>query len=319
MSKNLKNLIIQISLCLSITNCKISPQNIENEKKNVEESDIPLRTGTVSKIETNEETLIKESKQLEKSIILEKPIHEKKSSETRNLSEKNKIKKTAQILKNNFIKEPNKFNKAKDHQKSKIQSIKINPKKEENNKGNNHQKNISAISTQDVKTTNSISQKKTPCIKQKDKKHKKKHINKKQLKKAKRKKPKKKLKKRKAKKKQRKPKRKKLSRKEEEKIKKIPIQIHHFATNKSKTWTPKMKKIADKYNLNLDGEWNKRAMHHQGRHPNKYHEFVLEGMKRAEKEAATNKQKFLELFNVYIIQPILENPLLLRKVGWKNK
>jgi len=26
-------------------------------------------------------------------------------------------------------------------------------------------------------------------------------------------------------------------------------------------------------------------MHHQGRHPNKYHEFVLEGMKRAEKEA----------------------------------
>lgn len=78
-----------------------------------------------------------------------------------------------------------------------------------------------------------------------------------------------------------------------------------------------MKRIADKYNLDLDGDWNKKAMHHQGRHPNKYHEFVLEGMKRAEKEAAANKQKFLELFNIYVIQPVLENPLLLRKAGWK--
>ncbi len=102
-----------------------------------------------------------------------------------------------------------------------------------------------------------------------------------------------------------------------QKIKKIPIQIHHFATNKSKTWTPKLEKIAKKYNLDLDGDWNKKAMHHQGRHPNKYHEFVLEGMKRAEKEASTNKQKFLELFNQYIIQPVLQNPLLLRKAGWK--
>src|SRR5206468_1411269 len=36
-----------------------------------------------------------------------------------------------------------------------------------------------------------------------------------------------------------------------------PQQIHHFATNKSKTYTPKMKEIADKFGLDLDTAWNK--------------------------------------------------------------
>lgn len=34
-------------------------------------------------------------------------------------------------------------------------------------------------------------------------------------------------------------------------------------------------------------------------------------------EAAGYKQRFLELFNVYIKQVVLDNPELLRKSGWR--
>jgi hypothetical protein len=41
-----------------------------------------------------------------------------------------------------------------------------------------------------------------------------------------------------------------------------PIQIHHFATNKNKFYTPKMNEIAKEYGLDLDGLWNKEVMPH---------------------------------------------------------
>ena len=96
-----------------------------------------------------------------------------------------------------------------------------------------------------------------------------------------------------------------------------PNQIHHFATNKSKTYTPRLKKTADKYGLDLDGNWNKQLLPHQGRHPNKYHDFVVEGIERAAKGAGPDKDKFLELFQLYVKDPVLINPDLLRKIGWK--
>ena len=55
-----------------------------------------------------------------------------------------------------------------------------------------------------------------------------------------------------------------------------PYQQHHFATNKNKTYTPEMKRIAEKYNLDLDGDWNKELLPHMGKHPNYYHEWVIE-------------------------------------------
>ncbi len=51
-----------------------------------------------------------------------------------------------------------------------------------------------------------------------------------------------------------------------------PEQLHHFATNKNKTYTPQFEEIANKYGLDLDDAWNKEYMPHQGRHPNEYHE-----------------------------------------------
>lgn len=98
--------------------------------------------------------------------------------------------------------------------------------------------------------------------------------------------------------------------------KKLPLQVHHFATNKHSIYTKQMDEIAQKFNLDLDGEWNKQLLEHLGRHPNKYHEFVLDGMQQAASEAGKDVNKFLKLFDQYVKQPVIENPELLRKAGW---
>ena len=96
-----------------------------------------------------------------------------------------------------------------------------------------------------------------------------------------------------------------------------PNQIHHYATNKNKKYSPAMQKIADKYGLKLDEIWNKESLPHQGRHPNAYHDFVVDGMKRAHREAKGDKVKFLNLFDQYVKEPVRKNPDLLRKDGWE--
>ena len=98
--------------------------------------------------------------------------------------------------------------------------------------------------------------------------------------------------------------------------KELPTQIHHFATNKSKTFTPRMAEIADEFGLSLNGAWNKQALPHLGRHPNKYHNFVLNGMREAKAGAAGSQEEFLRLFDIYVKQPVIQNPALLRKSGW---
>jgi len=69
--------------------------------------------------------------------------------------------------------------------------------------------------------------------------------------------------------------------------------------------------------LDLNGKWNKDLLPHSGRHPDLYHEFVQDGMKKAAKEAGNNKEKFLELFDKYVKQPIKNNPDLMYNKGWK--
>lgn len=101
-------------------------------------------------------------------------------------------------------------------------------------------------------------------------------------------------------------------------LSKLPRQLHHFASNKSKIWTEGYKKIAEKYGLDLDGAWNKEVLPHLGRHPNQCHEFVLNGMKRAMKEAGDDAMKFQKLFDKYVKEPVRKNPELLRKSGWTD-
>ena len=99
-------------------------------------------------------------------------------------------------------------------------------------------------------------------------------------------------------------------------VKELSDQIHHFATNKNKLYTPQMEGIAKQFGLDLNGAWNKTAMPHLGRHPNVYHDFVLKEMKNAENLAGGSQAEFLNIFNQKVKQPVIQNPGLLRKLGW---
>jgi histone H3/H4 len=97
----------------------------------------------------------------------------------------------------------------------------------------------------------------------------------------------------------------------------LPEQIHHFATNKSKKWTAQLEDIVDRYSLKLDGDWNKASLPHQGRHPDAYHEWVLDQMKQIDNIAQGDQDKFIELFNRRVKEVVEDNPEMLRKTYWE--
>ncbi|SFH57080.1 intein C-terminal splicing region [Pseudobutyrivibrio sp. OR37] len=78
-----------------------------------------------------------------------------------------------------------------------------------------------------------------------------------------------------------------------------PLQTHHFATNKSKKYTPKFNKIVKKYGLNLDGNWNKAMMPHQGRHTYAYHDYVLKNMEKIDSIARGDVKIFKSLYKAF--------------------
>jgi len=95
--------------------------------------------------------------------------------------------------------------------------------------------------------------------------------------------------------------------------------IHHIASNKHLTkYTPEFENIAKKFKLDLNGSWNKVPISkdfHYTNHPWQYHEFVLDGMRQAEL-GAKNSDQFLQLFQKYVVEPLLKNPQMLNKTGW---
>lgn len=97
-----------------------------------------------------------------------------------------------------------------------------------------------------------------------------------------------------------------------------PEQVHHYATDKSKTYTQSFKDITDKYDFNLDADWNKELLPHQGRHPNAYHDFVLDEMRNIDNVAQGNKDIFLDLYESEIKCIVRENPDMLYSNYWKN-
>ena len=95
-----------------------------------------------------------------------------------------------------------------------------------------------------------------------------------------------------------------------------PEQVHHYATNKNKVYTPQFEEITQKYGLDLDEEWNKDLLPHQGRHPNAYHEYVLESMKQFDYIAQGNKKTFIKLYE-NLKENVKANPDMLYKEYWK--
>jgi RHS repeat-associated protein len=96
----------------------------------------------------------------------------------------------------------------------------------------------------------------------------------------------------------------------------IPLQLHHFATNKNAFYTPQMQRIADRYALALEETWNTMLLPHLGRHPNTYHQWVFQQMQIAAQRAGADTQRFLQLFDELVIQPVIRNPDMLRKFWW---
>ena len=97
-----------------------------------------------------------------------------------------------------------------------------------------------------------------------------------------------------------------------------PNQVHHYATDKSKTYTQAFKDITDKYGLDLDADWNKDLLPHQGRHPNAYHDFVLDEMRNIDNIANGNKDIFLDLYVSEIKSIIRDNLDMLYSNYWKG-
>ena len=77
-----------------------------------------------------------------------------------------------------------------------------------------------------------------------------------------------------------------------------------------------LEEIANMYELDLDDAWNKDLLPHQGRHPNDYHEYVLDSMKQFDNIAQGDKDIFLKLFD-NLKNNVKSKPDMLYKDYWK--
>jgi hypothetical protein len=97
----------------------------------------------------------------------------------------------------------------------------------------------------------------------------------------------------------------------------LPYQLHHFASNKSAAYTAQFEEIAGKYGLGLDEPWNTELLPHLGRHPDLYHDFVLQGMMEADEAAEGDVMTFMQEFETRVKAPVRENPGMLRSAWWE--
>ena len=97
-----------------------------------------------------------------------------------------------------------------------------------------------------------------------------------------------------------------------------PNQVHHYVTNKNKTYTSQFENITKKYKLDMYGKWNKDFLPHQGRHPNEYHDYMLDNLQKIDKLANGDKTKFLKLYE-QLKNRVKTNPNMLYKDFWKKK
>ena len=66
-------------------------------------------------------------------------------------------------------------------------------------------------------------------------------------------------------------------------------------------------------------KWNMKLnfiMSHLGRHPNKYHDWVLDMMRSIDSLADGDTEAFLEMWDELVKKYIMEHPEKLTKAGW---
>ena len=96
-------------------------------------------------------------------------------------------------------------------------------------------------------------------------------------------------------------------------------QMHHFATNKGRYWPGEMRKMTDRYGLDLDGDWNRGFLPgHKGRHADAYHEWVFDKLRKGADYAGDDVGAFIDYFDEAVIQEVLSNPGMIGKDWWKR-
>jgi len=103
-----------------------------------------------------------------------------------------------------------------------------------------------------------------------------------------------------------------------EALEELPEQLHHVATIRSQKWTGRMAEIAQRYGLDLKGDWNTVRIPHRGRHADAYHEWVLERMRSIDRRAQGNQEVFLELYEREVREVVREHPEMLRRWYWEE-
>jgi hypothetical protein len=98
----------------------------------------------------------------------------------------------------------------------------------------------------------------------------------------------------------------------------LGFQDHHILTDKYlkryPQWTEQFEDILENYDgLGINGEWNIINIPHAGSHAEEYHEWVYEELLRIDEIANGNEDEFLKLFDIYIKQHVLDNPLIIRR------
>ena len=101
----------------------------------------------------------------------------------------------------------------------------------------------------------------------------------------------------------------------------VQTELHHFASNKHSTWTPRFEQIAGRFKLSLNDAWNLNPFstrYHSGPHPEAYHQWVFERMTQAANQAGQSANQFIILYQKYVVLPVMENPEMLKAEYWKG-
>ncbi len=89
------------------------------------------------------------------------------------------------------------------------------------------------------------------------------------------------------------------------------IELHHYLTNKSQTYTADFAEKTAQYQLDLDDDWNTEVLiNHRGRHTNAYHDYMATHLDQIIAVAKDDPALFLEGFGI-LKQSVIDNPGLL--------
>jgi len=99
----------------------------------------------------------------------------------------------------------------------------------------------------------------------------------------------------------------------------MPEQFHHMASDKHSEWSPRFRRIADRYGLSITDsarEWNVHEIPHRGPHHPDYHQWVLDNMEAADEVADGDVAVFRDLFSRWVVQVVRSDPTIVRWAYW---